>query len=315
VPTKAPKSPQPGLLSRTAAKVGELGADGVLTLCSRLLTALIVVVLIGSWAFGRSRLERYVSSLSTQPPKVSIEWPTIPDPSGNGERTWVPVGVQNELEQLVLANVTPDPFDQESLQTAADRLKWTGWFAQLKEVRREAGGVVAVRGAWRVPAAVVKRDGRNHLVAMDGAVLKLPSGAEPPPGLFSITNPTSPAPTTDRGGLAYGKPWVGGDVQSAIALLKVLHGRPKVARQVAGVDLSEFAKSAKLTLVTDKGNRIVWGSPIGETLPGEVLVERKIARLEQNLKDFGRIDADQGRVEIYTPVVLVDKTARDETVN
>ncbi len=160
-----------------------------------------------------------------------------------------------------------------------------------------------------MPAAVVRKDGAQHLVALDGAILELPPHSNAPDRLFTINNPASPAPRTDTGAVAHGVPWLGNDVQAAIALLKLIHNRPDVARQVSGVDLTEYLRATKLVLVTDKGHRIVWGSPIGDQLPGEVSVERKLARLVQNLKDFGRIDADQPRMEIYTPVVLVDKTA------
>ena len=102
----------------------------------------------------------------------------------------------------------------------------------------------------------------------------------------------------------------GGQATSATG--STLCQRP-VARQISGVDLSDFLKNGKLTLITDRGTRIVWGSAIGDSVPGEVKVERKIARLEQNLKEFGRIDANQNRVEIYTPIVLVDKTAKAES--
>ena len=318
-PAKEPKNATPGLFARLRAFVSRSneeserpGVDGVLAAGSRLLTGVIVVVLLGSWALGRGPLERHVASLNAKLPKVAVEWPTVPGDAKAGPRTWVPRPVQNELEQMVLRNMTSDPFDQAALVRAADELAATGWFSRLDAVHREAGGTVRVTGDWRVPAAVVKKDGGSHLVAMDGAVLRLPENIEPPERLFVISNPGTPVPRHPGGGVAYGVAWRGNDVQSAIALLRLLHARPDVSSQVAGVDLAEFTRSTKLVLVTDLGHRIVWGSPVGELLPGEVAIERKVARLVQNLKDFGRIDADQTRVEIYTPVVLVDKTARVE---
>lgn len=285
------------------------GVDGLLAASSRVITGITVVVILGSWAFGRGALERHVASLNTKAPEVVFEWPVSKGTAGADAKTWVPKPVQQDLTRVVKEHLTPSPFDQDALVRAADDLKSTGWFTKLDAVHREAGGKVRITGEWRGIAAVVKKDGRSHLVAMDGAILKLPANTEPPERLFVISNPSSPAPLNDAGTTAYGVPWLGNDVQSAIALLKLLIVRPEVSRQLAGVDLSEYARSTKLVLVTDKGHRIVWGSPIGDLLPGEVGVERKVARLVQNLKDFGRIDADQSRVEIYTPVVMVDKTA------
>jgi hypothetical protein len=285
------------------------GVDGLLAASSRVLTGVTVVVVLGSWAFGRGALERHVASFNTKAPEVVFEWPLAAGASRSDARTWVPKPVQNDLTRVVQEHITSSPFDQAALVRAAEELKSTGWFTKLGAVHREAGGKVRITGEWRGPAAVVKKDGKSHLVAMDGAILKLPSNTEPPERLFVISNPSSPAPLSDAGTTAFGVPWMGNDVQSAIALLKLLNAKPEVSRQLAGVDLSEYARSTKLVLVTDKGHRIVWGSPIGDLLPGEVAVERKVARLVQNLKDFGRIDADQSRVEIYTPVVMVDKTA------
>ncbi len=309
-------SDRPGLFARLRAFVARgnedserPGVDGLLAASSRIVTGAVVVVLLGSWAFGRGPLERHVASLSRKTPAVVIEWPTVPSTDGGAPVTWVPKSVQADLARTVDAHLTPSPFDQTALIKAATDLSATGWFTKLGAVQREAGGTVRVTGEWRVPAAVVRKDGRSHLVAMDGAILKLPENTEPPERLFVISNPASPAPRNDFGTTAYGVAWLGNDVQSAISLLRLLHGRPEIARQISGIDLSEFTRSTKLVLVTDRGHRIVWGSPVGDLMPGEVAVERKIARLAQNLKDFGRIDADQPRVEIYTPVVLVDKTA------
>lgn len=312
----SPEDAKPGVFARFRAFLARgneeserPGVDGLLAASSRVVTGAVVVVLLGSWAFGRGPLERHVASLSRKTPGVVIEWPTVQSEPSAKPSTWVPKSVQADLARAVDSHLTPNPFDQAALVEAANDLSATGWFTKLASVQREAGGTVRVRGEWRIPAAVVRKDGRNHLVAMDGAILKLPENTEPPERLSFISNPSSPAPRNDAGTIAYGVAWMGNDVQSAITLLRTLHGRPEIYRQISGVDLSEFARSTKLVLVTDRGHRIVWGSPIGDLMPGEVAVERKVARLAQNLKDFGRIDADQPRVEIYTPVVLVDKTA------
>ena len=320
MPEPTAKTPNPGApANRPAAgapartrkpKGSDERREAMLASATKVLTGLIVVVLLGSWIFSRGALERYIASTYKEAPKVVIHWPLV-----NGSKaisTYVPEAVQADLAQVAGLNLNANPFDRAALEQAADRLKATGWFARGLQVSRRPGGVVQVDGVWRVPAAVVHKDGRNHLVATDGSVLRLPVGAEPPEGMFQISNPTSPAPLADNGEPAYGTPWLGNDVQSAISLLRTLCQRP-VARQISGVDLSDFLKNGKLTLITDKGTRIVWGSAIGDSVPGEVKVERKIARLEQNLKEFGRIDANQNRVEIYTPIVLVDKTAKAES--
>ncbi len=222
----------------------------------------------------------------------------------------MPGALQNELVRTATEGLTGDPFDQESLEEAHRRLLATGWFEGIDRVRRRAGGKVEVEGKWRVPVAVVRQEGRDLLVASRGEILRLPEGLPVSPGSMPIIfGPYSPALRDEAGGLRFGEPWPGGDVQDAIRLIGLLRSRPGYER-IIGVELADYMKTGRLTLVSDSGARFVWGSTLGRSAPGEAPAERRLANLKSILDE--RRDAPGYQYEIYTPYVLVDtKMARD----
>lgn len=258
---------------------------------------------------GRDPLLRRVGELREAPIKVHFDWPLVKQ-QGPKPATWVPRVVQDSLVQLVEANVSMNPFDTASLERGRRLLMSTGWFESVDRVVRRAGGTIDIDATWRVPVALVRKNNRDYLIGSDAAPIRIPDGFKPMPGLYVIQNPLL-EPPAEAGKLAYGTPWSGGDVQAALNLLLLLKDSP-AQQQITGIDLSEYLtkEEPKLLIVTDRGTKIVWGSAIGELAPGQVPIERRLARLEQQLRGFGRIDAQQERLEIYTPVVLVDKTAQ-----
>lgn len=258
---------------------------------------------------GRDPLVKRVGQLREAPISVHFEWPLVKQ-SAARPATWVPRVVQDSLVHLVESNVSMDPFDAASLERGRKLLLSTGWFESVDCLQRKPGGEIHVTASWRIPVALVRKNDRDYLVGRDAAPIRIPDGFKPMTGLYVIENPLL-EPPTENGKLAYGTPWSGGDVQAALDLLDVLKDSP-AQQQITGIDLAEYLTKdePKLLIVTDRRTKIVWGSAIGELAPGQVPIERRIARLEQQLRGFGRIDAQQERLEIYTPVVLVDKTAQ-----
>lgn len=265
--------------------------------------------LAAGWVFGRGPLERHIASLSASTPVVRFNWPVSPAPAGRDTRrgeTWLPAAVQRDLGGIALAELSTDPFARESLERARQALLATGWFKRITSIRRTPEACVDITAEWRVPAAVVQHKGREFLVAMGGEVLRLPPRSPVRKGSMPIiTNPRL-GPRTDALGVVFGQPWPGGDVQAAIDLLRLVRRMPE-AKRITGVDLADYIETGHLTLMTDAGARIVWGSALSELGPGEVPVDTRRARLRDILQT--RFDETQKRIEIHTPVVLVDKTA------
>jgi len=306
--TKAPE-PRPTMWERMSAAVAPGGGlAGAMTTAGRIGAVVIGLGLAIGWIVGREPLQRTVGDLRSDPLTARFDWPMLNEP-GRRPATWVPTAVQEALVHTVLSNVSANPFDVASLERGRRLLEATGWFTSVDRLQRLPGGIIAVDATWRVPVALVRKDGRDYLIGADAAPIRIPDGLRPMPGLFVIENPYL-GPPSDGARITYGKPWEGGDVQAALALLRLLKDSP-AQRQVAGIDLSECLTrdEPKLVIVTDTGTRVVWGAPIGDLAPGQVPIHRRVARLEDQFRGFGRIDAHQDRLEIYTPIVLVDRTA------
>lgn len=276
-------------------------------IAGHIVTGALALTVLAASVLAHRPLERYVAGLRALPPNIVFEWPTTE--GAGAESTWLPAPVRIELMRLAGANLTPDPFDREALVRTRARLEATGWIRQVTTLAREPGGVVRIAGEWRLPAALVKRGRETYLVARGGELLQLPPNAPLKPGsLFTIMNPFAEPPADAPGRPTFGKAWPGGDVQAAVALLEQLHTIPG-ADQVVGIDLQGYMKTGKLILVTDRGTRIVWGSAVDEVAPGEVKAEVKLARLREFVRTYGRIDAGQRRIEIYSQRPFVDHTA------
>jgi hypothetical protein len=295
-----------GLIARMTGAVGDgLGAIGERTrVARRVVGGLVLVGLASAWILGIGPLEERVAAIQSDPIEVSFQWPT----TRGAHQTWVPPTVRADLTQIVKASVSMDPFDERSLERAHDLLIWTGWFTRVDGVKRMPGGIIDIAGQWRTPAAVVSREGRDYLVGVDTAVMRLPEGASAPTGMFRILNPLADAPRDpDSGLILYGRPWHFDDVQHAIDLLELVARLPE-ADSIVAVDLSDYPRKGHLSLITNTGCRLVWGAPLDEPVPGEASVERKMAHLGAILDPARRLDRGQSRIEIFTDRVVIDGT-------
>lgn len=311
-PAKAPGGP--GVFSRVVGGVrgGWSWTKAAAPTAGKVCAALMFLGLGVGWVVGKEPLERYVASMSAPPSEIRFNWPVVAPAKGERSRgpreTWLPNAVRQDLVAIASKELVQDPFSQASLERTRRALLATGWFARVRTIERLPGGRVQVIGDWRVPAAVVRHKGKDILVARGGEPLKLPARTPVAAGTLAvIMNPHSGPSFDAQGQLAYGLPWPGGDVQSAIDLLTSVRSMPE-SKRLKGVDLASYMDKGHLTLVTDTGSRIVWGSAPGEVAPGEVPADRRMGRLKDILAQ--RFDAEQPSIAIYTPVVLVDKTAQ-----
>ena len=295
-----------GRLAGLADRLGSLGesASHPLRVTARIAAGLALTAGAVGAVLAVEPLRGRVAELRADPLEVRFVWPTGADTASG---TWLPETVQRGLTDLVAATVTLDPFDHQALGLAHDRLVATGWFRELRALRRAPGNIVHVEGVWRVPAAVVRSSADGELlVGHDAAPMQLPSGATPSPGLFRILNPAGGAPRfAESGSIAYGEPWPYDDVDHAIALLQAIEDRP-AASAVVAIDLGEYPDTGDLILLTDLNCRIVWGAPIGERRPGEASVEHKLAALDGVLNPRDRLDAGHARIPIADGRARVD---------
>jgi hypothetical protein len=283
----------------------ERDGGGALRIAGRAAGALVLLGACVGVAVGQGWLADRVGETRADPlAQPRFDWPATPGAAG----TWMPADERERLEQIVLATVSRDPFDGESLDSALAALQNTGWFERLSSVRRLPGGVIAIEGDFRQPAAVVRKGDRDLLVGLRGELLPLEYRAGDSWPLRFIRGADAGPPRRVDGTYDYGAAWAVGDVQAAIALLSRLR-RTSQWERVAGVDVADFLRAQRLTIITDRGAEIVWGAPPGRRAPGERSDDEKALAFEQLFSNPGWISAGMPRVEIYLPVILIDETA------
>ncbi len=275
---------------------------------SALTTGLLLLGVVAGLALGLPALERRAAIVKREPVRVVIEWPPLTGASTPGTATdsWLSERYQQQLTALAQEALTDNPFDHASLEASARALVDTGWIVRVRAIRRESGGIVRVTADWRTPAAVVRHGDYDHLVSTEGELLPV-QFKHATSGMRVIINPAFPPPEHP------GEMWVGGDVQAALALMAHVQTHPAWA-QVAAIDAERYAKSHRLAFLTDRGTRVVWGSPPGETRVGEPTTRQKLSNLDRLMTDpaFGRrIDAGQPLVDLSNPRgVIIDASAQ-----
>ncbi|HMN41884.1 MAG TPA: hypothetical protein PKE29_13655 [Phycisphaerales bacterium] len=251
-----------------------------------------VIVALGA-SFGP--LQARASHLTSAPPKVRFTWPPLAgfssaEVAGRPEpMTWVNAQIRSGLEQTVLGSLSSDPFDRDSLETAREDLARTGWFRDDLRLVREADGLVRVNGTWRIPAAAVRSGGQDVLVTSAGEVLPVRYPPEAS-GYKALIGVASPAPEP-------GQAWLGGEVQAGLRLLDYV-STLACAEQIAAVDVTDYGANRTLVLVTELGNRIIWGGPLDEFNPGQAAPAAKLARLGEIYRQHGRVDAGRAVLDV-----------------
>ncbi len=234
--------------------------------------------------------------------EIDFRWPVI---DGRNGETWLPEADQAELTRVAQRSIEEDdPLSVEPLRSLASELSRTGWFIDEPTVRRTGVGRLLVDGAWRIPAAVVRWEGRDHLISsrampMPPVYVAGRSGRPFISGVFSGAVVTGPN--------RYQSPWPGPGVAVGLDLIAVLRSRG-LLEHVAGVDVAGYLSGGPIELVSTGGNRVIWGSPVDEWQPGEPSVEEKIDRLDALVARTGSIDAGQRRVEIHRARVEIDRS-------
>jgi len=282
------------VLGSPAARAGALIAGA----------ALGVGALGAGTVYGAMYLEARAEALGAGggAPAVLILWPALA--GGEDRVTWLPAGERERLTTVARTALENEgALSVDGVRSASRELWAQGWFSERPTVRRTAEGAVIVEGRWRVPAAAVRFDGLDRLIAWDGAALplKYPRGQS---GMRVILG-ASFGPEGD-GVVDPARSWPGEDVGAALSLLNLLRIEG-LDQQVAAVDAGRVFKDGMLEIVTTRGGRVVWGSPVGRYAPGQKSDAERVEVLRALLGRTGMLDAGEERVEIYGPRVEIDR--------
>jgi len=268
-------------------------------LSSFVIVALFAVCLVAA-AFGMRPLKQRSSNyIGNAPIKILIAWPRTVKPTGEvSTETWLPKADQEELVALAFGELgeSPDPFSSEPLERIGDTMEATGWFSSRPTVFRASGSSIMVRGEWRIPAAVVRANDKDYLIAWDGRLM-------PPiykPGeckLRVILNPACPAPAKAGGVRDFENAWPGEDIAASLELLALIADK-KWVKKIAGVDAGAYSEHSSLTLVTQEDTRIIWGGRPSKPRLGDANTRQKLAKINDIARQFGRPDGGYPQVDV-----------------
>jgi hypothetical protein len=232
------------------------------------------VAIVGGWIQGVPALRAAVAA-DARAERVTVEFLDRP--------AWVRGDLLELLEATAIRQLTGDPFDRENLAVTRDALMSTGWFESIEQVRRVSASHVEVRATYVTPAAVVRDGEGDHLVTAAGRLLPRSYPHDGASEQLVITGVHFERP--QRPGAA----WDGLDIRAALRLVDRLSGVAWRA-QIESIDAGAFLDEQRLTIVTDLGARIAWGSAPDDEMALEIDADRKIAYLDRAYEDFGRID-------------------------
>jgi len=236
---------------------------------------------------GVSRLDAHVRQELVDRASPTLSFTDLPAPI---------VGLaQSDLDRALADLLLQDWTADQLCRDMAQRLTGVSWVAEVNHVRRHGDGQFAISCRYRVPFAMAQKGAEFFLVDREGVRLQGTYRYDPAWPLIQGASAAAPAP---------GKPWPGEDVQATLAIIKALANRP-FRYQITAVLVDNFngrrdPRHSHIELATDRaGGRIQWGSAPGRELE-ENTVEQKLAILEANYQQTGRVDAHHAVIDVST---------------
>lgn len=278
----------------------------------------LFVLLLGVLAgvvVGQRPLEKRAAALpGARATTIVIRWPQVKASEDGSPLTWVPDRERQALQEVAMLALSGDleRYSSDPLERVGKAMTSSGWFTDRPTVRRSVGGVIEIDGAWRVPAAVVRREGVDQLISWDG--FPMPITAQSGTTAFPvIDSPALPAPQAGYGKVDYNTAWPGEDIAASLELLALVLRQPW-ASQVSGIDLSSFPVQRSLAITTTYGTRVVWGGRATRPALGEVSTEQKLAHMQELFEKHRRIDAGYPMIFVNNAKLQFDISATAEAL-
>lgn len=193
-----------------------------------------------------------------------------------------------------LSDLASRPWIDEALCARLhERLTQSGWIKRVNRIGKSSPGVVYVDCEYREPLAMLQH--HEHYYLVDEFGVRLPGRYEYDPDWILIQG-VSAAPPEE------GQEWPGDDLSAGIKLAHLIMRQP-YREQVAAILVHNYggrynAYDAHIELVSDHhAARILWGSAPGEELE-ENTAAQKLHILAENHRRYGRIDANESKIDI-----------------
>ncbi len=268
------------------------------------------VVLAVGMSVGISAADTRAAEIAADgPPTVRIHWPDAI--SGGQNVSWPPQSVQRDLldDAYEIVGEHPGAFSARTLDELGVWLTRTGWVSRIDAINRLDEGVIEIDARWRSPGAVVREEAHDYLIATDGRRLKASWRAD-----FSPFPVILGAKEAKPLAVVPGQKWENESIQAGLELLNLLHEHlpgSRGADQIRGIDVSQFPRFRRLIIMTDAGNRIIWGRMPSDPVPDAISTEGKMRQLGylRQHPDFGRrIDAGRKLIDVSSGPILVEDT-------
>ena len=214
---------------------------------------------------------------------------------------WAGPSIVDHLGALALTHLQGTTLSRPDLASAHHALLNSGFFEAVTQVRRTGANQVTIDAVLVAPLAQIQDRHGMAMIDANGHLMPRGCGVSGDIHMVTIVNPRYSRPARPR------EVWSGGDLAAAIGVLGQIAHAPWID-QVKDIDLSRYAASGDLVLITDNGSRIVWGSAPGSEKAMESLLDRKIKRLDQLHRISGRIDQyHTGEIDITDASVVVKR--------
>jgi len=290
--------------SEIRSEINEIHATGRSRAKARRFVAVALVLLLLATLVGLNYWVRYESSNATGSTAKNggglahLDIRIVPKRADISEQlqlscTNAPVWVSDELKHrfidAVLDNVVHDKnlkngIDDQIVLDIRSELLNTGWFKRIENVQLISVDHLRINVTFAAPFAVVHYGGAYSLIDDRGWLLPLVFPQDPPPQFVIIKGNRFSPPVRP------GRQWEGADIAAAIELQELIEHQAW-RDQVRAIDVAGFYNDESISIVTDRGTRIVWGSVPGEEKRLEAPVDLKLAWLDHHYEKHHHIDA------------------------
>lgn len=268
------------------------------------------VTALGAAAFGLHRLEPLAERVVAQR-RPQIVWENLPG--------WLATPTQADFLAQREGDAGLSPTDLITDATLARRigesLRRSPWLSDVRSVRIGPDGAVRIDAEFRVPLALVERDGMTYLVDQAGVLLRAdrPAADVDHSAWFVIHGVRAARPP------APGEPWPGDDLRAGLKLADYLlradaAGRLPCRPVIRAIDVSNVGRrlsrtAGELRLRTSAPESVVhWGLPPGEEYQIEAPTSRKLAWLNQ-LHETGLLRSGR-EIDLRDPDRVLRSTQR-----
>ncbi|MSQ90696.1 MAG: hypothetical protein EXS01_04785 [Phycisphaerales bacterium] len=233
--------------------------------------ALVIATITFGWSIPALRRN------ATAKPGERIEVSFLDAPA------WMTPADLAPLQNLTAAEAGSAVYDRDGLARAQNALSATGWFEEVRQVRRVGSSALEVDASFADPTALVVDGDGEHLLDSGARLLPRTYATGTAPPLMRILGVSLPRPT------APGQLWQGADLLAGVQMAKLV-GSQRWRAQVSAIDVSAVRKDQTLTLITTSGCRIHWGRTPGTEASAEVPAAQKLRYLDLLANQYGRID-------------------------